>query len=248
MKISGKKVLVTGSARGLGYAISKHLVEESGASVGMLDIDADRLEVSGRSLKAWTYVCDVADEGQVAGAVSSFIDEFGTIDILVNNAGIIYNAPLVNFLSREHRHSVDMWDKVIKTNLRSVFLMSSFVAEHMQAKRTKGVIVNISSVSAQGNPGQSAYSAAKAGVNALTAAWARELGLLGIRVVAVAPGFIDSDSTRRALSETVLADWTKRVPLRRLAKVDEVVCGIIAAIENDYFNGKVLELDGGLEL
>lgn len=248
MEIFGKNVLVTGGARGLGYALCKHLVEDRGANVGILDIDADGVEVSGRSLKAWTRACDVTNEAQVAAAVSAFADEFGAIDILVNNAGIIYSAPLVNFLSHERRHSVAMWDKVIDTNLRSVFLMSSYVAERMQAKRTRGVIVNISSISAQGNPGQSAYSAAKAGVNALTAAWARELGLLGIRVVAVAPGFADTESTRSALSETVLADWIKRVPLRRLAKVEEIVSGIVAAIENDYFNGKVLELDGGLEL
>jgi 3-oxoacyl-[acyl-carrier protein] reductase len=116
----------------------------------------------------------------------------------------------------------------------------------MMTTRTKGVIVNISSVSAGGNPGQSAYAAAKAGVNALTAVWAKELGPLGIRVVAIAPGFTETDSTRAAMSETALQETIKRVPMRRLGKPEEIADGVLFAIKNDFCNGKVLALDGGL--
>lgn len=248
MQLKGKNALITGGASGFGYALCKRLTKECGVNVGTFDINPKGLEQTGQELGIWTRVCDVTDEAQVEAGVEAFSSEVGTVDILVNNAGIIYSAPLINLLAKKRRHSIESWDRVINLNLRSVFLVTSFVAERMVMSRTRGVIVNISSVSAKGNPGQSAYSAAKAAVNALTATWARELGMLGIRVVAVAPGFAETPSTRSALSESVLDDWIKRVPLRRLAHVDEITGAIIAALENEYFNGKVLEIDGGLEL
>ena len=248
MDIHGKNILVTGGAQGFGYALCKRLVEEKGANVGTFDINKEGVHNAGKNLGIWTHVCDVTDENDVIDGVNAFCDEFKTVDILVNNAGIIYSAPLVNLLAKKRRHSVEMWDKVINLNLRSVFLMTSVVAEKMIASRTRGVIVNISSISAKGNPGQSAYSATKAAVNSLTSAWGKELGLMGIRVVAVAPGFCDTPSTHEALSQSVLEDWIRKVPLRRLAHVDEITGAIIATMENDYFNGRVLEIDGGLEL
>src|SRR5204862_2997 len=128
-------------------------------------------------------------------------------DILINNAGILYSAPLVRISTAGiEKHDPAMWNKVLATNLSSVFYMTSCIVEKMISTRTKGVIVNISSVSASGNAGQSAYSAAKAGVNALTATWAKELSALGIRVVAVAPGFTETESTKEALNETALQE------------------------------------------
>jgi 3-oxoacyl-[acyl-carrier protein] reductase len=247
MKLAGKNCLVTGGARGLGRELCQALVLE-GANVGTLDVDATGLQLISESCGVWSRICDVTDDAQVANSIAEYAAKFKSIDVLINNAGFIYSAPLVNLLAAERRHSLEMWDRVINLNLRSVFLMTSYAAEAMMVKRTKGVIVNISSISAHGNPGQSAYSAAKAGVNSVTAAWARELGLLGIRVVAVAPGFVDTESTRAALSESVLKEWVNRVPLRRLARVEEFTSAVLACIENDYFNGKVLEIDGGLEL
>jgi 3-oxoacyl-[acyl-carrier protein] reductase len=141
---------------------------------------------------------------------------------------------------------VAMWNRVLAADLSSVFLMTLCVVEKMITARTKGVIVNISSVSAAGNAGQSAYSAAKAGVNALTAVWAKELSLMGIRVVAVAPGFTETESTRQALSEAVLRETVKKVPLKRLGRPEEIADGVLSVIKNDFFNGKVFELDGGL--
>ena len=135
---------------------------------------------------------------------------------------------------------------MLAADLSSVFYMSSCVVEKMVTTRTKGVIVNISSVSAGGNAGQSAYSAAKAGVNALTAVWAKELSPMGIRVVAVAPGFTETDSTKEAVSEAVLREVIKKVPLRRLGRPEEIADGVLSVIKNDFFNGKVFELDGGL--
>jgi 3-oxoacyl-[acyl-carrier protein] reductase len=124
--------------------------------------------------------------------------------------------------------------------------MTKHVVEAMLKKRSKGVIVNISSVSAKGNAGQSAYSAAKAGIEALTKVWAKELAPMGIRAFAVAPGFCDTPSTHGALNEKVLQETVSRVPLRRLGRAEEIAAFVVSGIKNDYLNGKILEIDGGL--
>jgi 3-oxoacyl-[acyl-carrier protein] reductase len=182
-------------------------------------------------------------------AVRKTVDALGTVDALVNCTGLIHNEALVNLLkSSERRHRLSSWDAVIRANLTTVFVLGSVVAEQMASTRTPGVIVNLSSVASVGNAGQSAYSAAKAGVEALTAAWAKELGLLGIRVVAVAPGFIDVASTHAALSDSVIKEWVRRTPLRRLGRSDAVVATVIFALENDFLTGRTLRVDGGVVL
>ncbi len=138
---------------------------------------------------------------------------------------------------KQKRHLLENWDRVIRSNLTATFLLSSHVAEAMATSRTKGVIINFSSVSAAGNPGQSAYAAAKAGIEALTSVWAKELGPLGVRVVTIAPGFVDTPSTRTALPDDSLKEWARRTPLRRLAKADEIAGAVMFAIENDYLTG-----------
>jgi 3-oxoacyl-[acyl-carrier protein] reductase len=193
--------------------------------------------------------CDVSDHSQVVAAMNRFHDSAGAADVLVNNAGVLYSAPLVTIqASGVQTHDPSEWNRVLAADLSSVFYMTACAVARMIATRTKGVIVNISSVSAAGNAGQSAYSAAKAGVNALTAVWAKELGPLGIRVVAVAPGFVDTPSTSGALSEASLRETVKRIPLKRLGRPEEIADGVVAVLENDFFHGRVFELDGGLTL
>lgn len=247
MELRGKKVIVTGGARGLGRAAVQQLLDRE-AVVSVFDLDASGLEElpGGASIVHYVH-CDVADYDSVQAATAQYHERFGAADVLINNAGILYSEPLVRVTpSGILRHDVAMWHRVLETDLSSVFYMTMCIAEKMMTTRTKGVIVNISSVSAGGNAGQSAYSAAKAGVNALTATWAKELGLMGIRVVAVAPGYTGTESTKQALSEAVLQDIVKKVPLRRLGKPEEIASGVMAVIENDFFNGKVIQLDGGL--
>ena len=127
-------------------------------------------------------------------------------------------------------------------------IVSSIVIEKMVLKRTKGIVVNISSISAQGNAGQTAYSAAKAGVEALTKTWAKELGIFGIRVVAIAPGFMDTESTHKALNEKIINALKQKVPLKTLGNAKDVSEAIVYAIESEYVNGAVLKIDGGLTL
>ena len=247
MDLRDKKVIVTGGVKGIGECLVGKLISE-GAMVGVFDIDVEGIKDLERNNKnIYCIECDVSNYEQVAASVDKFYKEFQKIDVLVNNAGLIYNSPLVSLTPGGiKKHDVEMWEKVISTDLSSIFYMTVNVVEKMILNRTKGVIVNISSVSASGNPGQTAYSAAKAGVNALTATWAKELSLLGIRVVGIAPGYTDTEATRQAMKEDVLKDVIRKVPLRRLGKVDEIADGIVSIIKNDFFNGKVLELDGGL--
>ena len=247
MELRGKKIIITGGARGLGRAMVDKLLAR-GATVAVFDLDARALdELSAQYGDVYCVACDVSDYEQVGAATARYHEQFGATDVLINNAGILYSAPLVSITAAGlERHDVVAWRKVLAADLDSVFYMTACVVERMIATRTRGVVVNISSVAAAGNAGQSAYSAAKAGVNALTATWAKELSLMGIRVVAVAPGFTETESTRQALSESVLRDTVKRVPLRRLGQPEEIAAGVLAVLENDFFNGKVFELDGGL--
>ena len=249
MVLEHKKVVVTGGVRGLGRAIVQRLIVR-GAAVTVFDIDAQGLDELRRAEPAVSCLeCDVSSHAQVVAAMRRFHDAAGVADVLVNNAGSLYSAPLVAIgPSGIQVHDASEWDRILAADLSSVFYMTACAVERMVATRTKGVIVNISSVSAAGNAGQSAYSAAKAGVNALTAVWAKELGPLGIRVVAVAPGFVDTASTRAAVSDATLRETVKRVPVKRLGRPEEIADGVIAVIENDYFNGRVFELDGGLTL
>lgn len=250
MNIAGSKVLVTGGGRGIGRRLVEGFVRD-GASVGVFERDLDLCSelrtAFSESVGVWH--CDVADAEAVDRAVQQAADDGFEPEVLINNAGIIHSEPLVNLSIRGDRaHSRDTWRRVLAADLDSVFYVTSRVVNQMIARRCKGVIISISSVSAAGNPGQSAYSAAKAGVNALTSTWAKELGVLGLRFAAIAPGFLDTDSTRSALSETILAKLQQQIPLRRLGTPEAIYQSARYIVENDYITGTVLEVDGGLSL
>ena len=249
MEITGKKIIITGGGSGIGRCLVDVLLEKGG-HVTVFDIDENALKkLKDEQDDVVCIPCDITDYQQVVSTVDHYYQQFEAPDILVNNAGILYSAPLLRIgPAGIEKHDPAEWGRVLAVNLDAVFYMTSCAAEKMIMTRTRGVIVNISSVSASGNTGQSAYSAAKAGVNALTSTWAKELGLMGIRVVAVAPGFIETDSTHKALSENLLKETIQKAPLRRLGKPQEVAQAVISVIENDFFNGKVLALDGGLFL
>jgi len=247
MDLKGKNVIVTGGANGIGKCLVERLIAEDG-NVGVFDIDAEALNSLGADYsRIYCKNCDVSDSQQVEESVDEFYQEFKEINILVNNAGLIYSSLLISLgKGGLVKHDVDMWNKVLATDLSSVFYMTVNVIEKMILNRTKGVIVNVSSVAASGNVGQTAYSAAKAGVSSLTMAWAKELSLFGIRVAGIAPGYTGTDATIRSVSENVLDDWVKKTPSRRLGEPSEIAEGILFIIHNDFFNGKILELDGGL--
>ena len=249
MELKGKHAIVTGGAKGVGRALVEALVRE-GAKVGVIDIDKDGLDKLGKEIPGTTcVVCDVSDSTKVKQAIEDLCAASKTVDVLINNAAMIYSAPLISMApGRIKTHDTAMWDKVIATNLSSVFYMTVNVVEKMVLSRTKGVIVNIGSVGAAGNPGQSPYSASKAAISALTAVWAKELGPLGIRAVCIAPGFTKTETTLGAMHENVLQEWIKKTPLRRLGEPAEIVDAVLFAIRNDFVTGKTLAIDGGLTL
>jgi len=245
MKLENRVAIVTGGASGLGKSIVEMLLD-NGSKIVVLDINKEALDSIDESENILKVACDITKEDEIAKAVEKAKDKFSKIDILINNAGILYSEPLVNIMSKEKRHSVSMWQKVIDINLTAPFILGSYVAEQMLMSRTKGVIVNISSISARGNAGQSAYSAAKAGLESMTMVWAKELGSFGIRSVAVAPGFMDTESTHDAVTQEVLNHVKKETPIKRLGKAQDIAEAVKFAIENEYMNGKTLEIDGGL--
>jgi 3-oxoacyl-[acyl-carrier protein] reductase len=249
MHLADKNVLVTGGAKGIGRAVVAGLLQE-GARVAVFDVDVAGLATLQQDCAAVRCIpCDVTDARAVGLAVERLYEDLGEIHALVNNAGILFSKPLVSLTPQGLVvHEVDLWDRVIATDLSSVFYVTRSVVEKMVKRRTRGAIVNISSVSAAGNAGQSAYSAAKAAVNALTATWAKELGLLGIRVVGVAPGFTDTESTQAAVSSEVLRNTIQRVPLRRLGKPQEIAQGVLSVLQNEFITGTTIEIDGGLKL
>lgn len=246
MQIDGAVALVTGGAKGLGRAIAERL-DALGATVIVADCNRAALGALPPALTG-EYL-DVTRPDDVRALLSALVEKHGRIDVLVNNAGVIYSEPLVNIMNPDGiMHDYDRFRDALTVNLDSVFIMTSAAVEQMVTRRTKGVIVNISSISACGNEGQTAYSAAKAAVNAMTVTWSKELGRLGIRCNAVAPGFIGTESTRHALSEPTLKHIQDNTPLRRLGKAEEVAHAVAAVIENDFINGVILDVNGGLTI
>ena len=248
MLLSESKILVTGAGRGIGHFIAMGLLEKS-AKVFIIDRDEALLASLAKHEKLVCFHCDITRPEEVEKIVAEIFELHGGINTCINNAGIIHSELLVNFLSKaEKKHSIENWNKVIDVNLNAVFYITANVAERMIAKKEKGVIINISSISAQGNAGQSAYSASKAAVEALTKTWSKELGMFKIRCACIAPGFFDTPSTRESLSENMISKWQRAVPTGKLGELHELLSAVEFIITNEYFNGKVLALDAGLNL
>ena len=249
MNIAGKKILVTGGAKGLGLEMVQRIAN-LGAHPIVLDKDEQALDaLPGRTQNTTGIKCDLASSASVEKSVDKAWQKQGEIHGLINNAGLLYSAPLIGIgPSGLNIHDTSAWEKVININLNAVFYVTANLVANMVKARTKGVIINISSVCATGNAGQGAYSAAKAGVEALTVTWAKELGPWGIRVVGLAPGFIETPSTHNAIAKNILEQIRKELPIGRLGESSEVAHAVQFLIENDYVNGVTLKLDGGLRI
>ncbi|MEM6988339.1 MAG: SDR family oxidoreductase [Pseudomonadota bacterium] len=252
MDIRDHNFVVTGAGRGLGLAITQMLLA-GGGRVMLADVDADTLahaqSVCAAADRTATCVCNVADETEVTELFRATKAAFGSIHGAVCNAGILRDALLVKTKAGDvvQRMSLQAWQAVIDVNLTGVFLTGREAATHMVEQAQGGVIVNISSISRAGNPGQSNYAAAKAGVAALTTTWAGELARHGIRCNAVAPGVIDTDmvASMKPEARQRMMDATR---VGRLGTVDELADAVRFLIENSFNNGRVLEFDGGMRL
>lgn len=249
MILNEQNILITGGASGIGKALVEGLVRKV-AKIIVIDQNLNGIEALVSEFPdVAAYPADLTDLDQVKNVVDKIYEDHGRVNVLVNNAGVIHSEPLINLLSAEDKkHRIDTWKKTIDINLNAVFYLTAHIAEQMVTRRHKGVIINISSIAAAGNVGQSAYSATKAAVNALTVTWSKELGMFGIRCNSIAPGFMDTTSTQNALSEAKIKQYQKNTPLGRLGKPEEILQALEFIIENDFYNGAVLQLDGGLKL
>lgn len=252
MQLKDKVIIITGGGQGLGRAMGEYLAGK-GARLALVDLNQDRLneavaacENAGGEARA--YLCNVANEEQVSHMVAQVSEDFGALDGLVNNAGILRDGLTIKVKDGElSKMSLAQWQAVIDVNLTGVFLCTREVAAKMIELKRQGAIVNISSISRAGNMGQANYSAAKAGVAADTVVWAKELARYGIRVAGVAPGFIETEMVA-SMKPEALEKTTAGIPLKRLGKPMEIAHSVAYIFENDYFTGRVLELDGGLRL
>ncbi|MBD3223068.1 glucose 1-dehydrogenase [bacterium] len=235
-------VIITGGAAGLGAAAVRRFAA-AGAVVDIWDVADEAGAALAHELAGATYRhVDVADEGEVTGAMQAVVDAHGRIDVLINNAGITRDATLLKMEDAQ-------FEQVVDVNLKGVFHCGREAARHM-VPEGRGVIINTSSVVAlYGNFGQTNYVATKSGVIGMTRVWARELGRKGVRVNAVAPGFIATEMVQ-AMPEKVRTMMAEKAPMQRLGEPDEIAEAylFLASDAASFVNGAVLSVDGGLTL
>jgi 3-oxoacyl-[acyl-carrier protein] reductase len=244
MRLEGKNVLITGAAQGIGKSIAVEMAKE-GANIGVADININTAESAAQEInsfgvKSSAIQLNVSDQSSVTDAVQAFTKELGSLDVLVNNAGITRDTLLMRMKEED-------WDAVLNINLKGTFLCTKEAVKIM-AKQRYGKIINISSVVAFiGNPGQANYSASKAGLIGLTRTTAREYAPRGIRVNAIAPGFIKTAMTD-VLPDNVKDEMMKAIPLGQFGTPEDVAQAAIflSSPESDYLTGQVIHVNGGM--
>lgn len=253
MVLQNSTIAITGGAQGLGLGMAK-ILGNKGATIAIIDIQQAEIDQAVSALQqlgiqTQGYCCNVANESQVDQTFAQIAADHGKLDGLINNAGILRDSLLLKSKDGQitHRMSLEQWQTVIDVNLTGVFLCGRAAAEQMLTRGTKGVIINISSIARSGNIGQSNYAAAKAGVAALAATWAKELSRHGIRCAAIAPGFVMTDMVA-SMKPEMLEKMAAQIPIGRLGHVEEIADAAAFIFSNDNYNGRVLELDGGLRL
>jgi 3-oxoacyl-[acyl-carrier protein] reductase len=262
MQLTDKVIAITGAGQGLGRAMAVYLANR-GADIAIIDLNPEQMaetlaQVEATGRKGAVFSCNVADEQQVEETFAAIPQQLGNLDGLINNAGILRDGLMVKAKGDEiSKLSMPQWQAVMDVNLTGVFLCAREASIQMikqaQAKGDSantdcaGCIINISSISKAGNMGQSNYSAAKAGVAAMTVTWAKELARQNIRVAAIAPGFIETEMTK-SMKPEALAKMSAGIPLKRMGKPDEIAHSAAFIFENDYYTGRIIECDGGLRL
>jgi 3-oxoacyl-[acyl-carrier protein] reductase len=243
--LAGKVTLITGGSRGIGKAIAEAFADQ-GATVAFTYLSsvekaqAVEADLKSRGVEAVGYQADAANMEAISAVIDDIVKRFGRIDAIVNNAGITQDNLLL-------RMSPEQWDKVIQTNLNSVFYTTKAAMRYMLKQRS-GSFINISSVvGVQGNAGQANYAASKAGMIGFTKSVAREVGSRSIRANVVAPGFIETEMTA-SLPEAELAKWLTGVPLQRPGQGKDVadLCIFLASDMSTYITGQVINVDGGM--
>ena len=240
-RLAGRRAVVTGAARGIGYAIARRFVEE-GAAVALVDVDGDRVKEAARTLRtAPAIVADLADPMQARAAVDEAAAGLGGLDVLVNNAGILLMAPLLEI-------TPENWDRTFAVNVRSMLCTIQAAVPHLQ-QAGGGKIVNMASMGGKvGSPGQAHYASSKAAVIELTRVAAMELGPLAITVNSICPGYVLTEMGAATRTPEMVAAWTAKSPLGRLASPDDVAAMalFLASSDGDYCTGQAMNVTGGM--
>ncbi len=251
MNLQSKTIVITGGGQGLGRTMAISFAKV-GANIALIDLNEDLLKetsalIEKEGVKSNYYLANVSVETEVEKTFSQINSDFNGIDGLINNAGILRDGLFVKVKDGQvvKKMSLENFQSVIDVNLTGVFLCGREAAIHMIESGNEGVIINMSSIARGGNIGQTNYAAAKAGVVAMTTTWARELGRHGIRVGAIAPGVV-----RTAMTDAMKPEMRDRLekmkPVGRLGEADEIAHTAKYIFENDFFTGRVVEIDGGL--
>jgi meso-butanediol dehydrogenase / (S,S)-butanediol dehydrogenase / diacetyl reductase len=240
-----KTALVTGAARGIGLAVTRRFLRE-GWNVALLDIDAVQLGKTFAALadpgRTVAIECDVSSSPQVQAAVKRVDERFGRLDALVNNAGIAVFKPMLE-------HTAAEWERVLAVNLTGPFLCTQACAP-LILRSGGGSVVNIASISGlRASTLRAAYGTSKAGLIHLTRQQAAELGNLGIRVNAIAPGPVDTAMAKEVHTADIRADYHDTIPLNRYGSEDEIASGVwfLCSPDASYVNGQTLAVDGGFD-
>jgi len=250
MQLDDVRAIVTGAASGLGQHFTVQLARAA-ASVAAGDIDAPGLEklkalTDSTPGRVWTSRLDVSQEASVTAFVKEASQQFNGINVVINNAGILRDGLLANNeVGWIRKLPTAQWKQVLDVNLTGPYLVTREVIADVLTKGCKPtVVVNISSISHDGNPGQSNYSASKAGLDACTRTWALELATHGVRVGAVAPGVIDTPMLKH-ISDEAMKSLVEGIPVGRIGIPEEIWLAVKFIIECDFFTGRVIEVDGG---
>ena len=244
--LENKVVAITGSARGIGLSIAEAFGKQQ-AKVMVIDLSAEAVETAVQSLKdqgyqAWGYVANVTDSAGIEAIFSQIVKEHGSFDVLINNAGITRDNLMIRMKEED-------WQLVLDINLKGSFICSQKAFKHMMKARS-GSIINIASViGIMGNAGQANYAASKGGMIAFTKSCAKEFASRGVRVNAVAPGFIETEMTATLPADVVDA-YAKAIPLAKMGKPSDVakLCLFLASSESSYISGQTIAVDGGLTM
>ena len=247
MILHGKTAIVTGGAGGIGHAIAERFLRD-GAKVVIADVDHAKGEDAEARLSKFGDVrfvkTDVSKRLDVHNLVAATIEAFSDIDMLVNNAAVVHSASFLDLKEED-------FDRVLRVNLKGSFLAGQAVARYLVEKvkkgGTPGSIVNMSSIARHGNRGQSNYSAAKAALAANTTTWMREFGQYGIRVGAVAPGMIETPMTA-GMNQKARDALVQNIPVGRIGVPEDIWLAVKFVLECDYFNGRTIDVDGGLSM
>ena len=253
MDLNGKVIVITGGAQGLGLATALRLSPKQ-PHIALIDSNTETLaeakqliEDAGATATSW--VCNVTQEDEVDQTFNQIAAQTGRLDAVVNNAGITRDSLFLKVKDGvvEKRMSLGQWQQVIDVNLTGTFLCGRAAATEMVKAGNGGCIINISSISRHGNMGQTNYTATKAGVAAMAVTWSKELARQGIRCAAIAPGYIGTEMVLTMKSEA-LEKIAAGIPAKRLGQPDEIAKTVEFILENDYVNGRVIEVDGGLRI